>query len=96
MMKWKSTRILLTCVALLFFGFYAGVAFLGQNWSDQGRYLITLLGLLLTIVLCAATLLLLFKLIGKLWDLLVARQNAEFKADSAQDASDEPSSNKQE
>lgn len=96
MMKWKSTRILLTCVALLLFGFYAGVAFLGQNWSDQGRYLITLLGLLLTIVLCAATLLLLFKLIGKLWDLLVARQNAEFKADSTQDAGDEPASNRQE
>ena len=96
MMKWKSTRILLTCVALLFFGFYAGVAFLGQNWSDQGRYLITLLGLLLTIVLCAAAVVVLFKLIGKLWDLLVARQNAEFKADSTQDAGDEPSSNKQE
>jgi hypothetical protein len=96
MMKWKTSRILLTCIALLFFGFYAGVAFLGQNWSDQARYLLTLLGLLLTIVVCAAVLLLLFKLVGKLWDLLVARQSAEFNIDPDQAPGDEPPSNKQE
>lgn len=94
--NWKTGRILLTLLTLLLGGFYAGVAFLGQNWGDQARYLLTLVGLLLVIVVCAAALVLVFKLVGSLWDLVVARKDAEFKLEPDQDAGDEPPASKQE
>lgn len=94
--NWKTSRILLTLLTLMLGGFYAGVAFLGQDWGDQARYLLTLFGMLLVIVACAAGLLLVFKLVGWLWDLLVARRDAEFKIAPDQETGNEPSANKQE
>ena len=94
--NWKTSRILLTLLVLLAGGFYADVAFLGQQWSDQAHYLLTLLGLLVVILACAVGLLLAFKLAGWLRDRLVAGKDAEFNFDADQDAVKEPPENKQE
>lgn len=86
----KQYRTAIACLVLFVAGFFINVSLLGGDWSGQLRYLLTLLGLLATIVACAVVLVVLFKLVGRLWDALVARQDASFDAES--DQSDEPPS----
>ncbi len=86
----KQYRTAIACLVLFIMGFVINVSVLGGDWSGQLRYLLTLLGLLATIVACAVVLVVLFKLVGRLWDALVARQDASFDADP--DQPDEPPS----
>lgn len=76
--NFRAMRTFLICITLFAGCLYIGVAFLGADWGDQGRYLLTLLKLLLAILLCAAVLLAVFKGVGKVWDWLVSRRDSEF------------------
>ncbi|HTQ99915.1 MAG TPA: hypothetical protein VMH83_07990 [Candidatus Acidoferrum sp.] len=67
----KTTRYALITLAVMGAGFWTGVTFLGENWSDQGRYVLALLNLLLVILLCAAVLLGVFKLLALAWNKMI-------------------------
>jgi hypothetical protein len=71
----KLLRTFLILTALLIGGLYLGVTFLDQDWNSQGRYLLSLVQLLLTILLSAVALVFVYKLFGKVWDELVNRHS---------------------
>jgi len=64
---WKTTRIVLTCLAVMAAGFWTSVTYLGQNWSDQWHYVLTFFSMLALILLCAAVLVVMLKLLALLW-----------------------------
>jgi hypothetical protein len=66
--NFRSLRVFIVSIALFLACLYGGVAFLGLDWGAQGRYLLTLGYLLLTILLCAGALLGVLKLVGWLWE----------------------------
>ncbi len=70
---WKTTRLVLIFIAVIAGGCWTSVTFLGENWSEQGRYLLTLLSMLLLILLSAALLLGVLKTAALLWEKLVSR-----------------------
>lgn len=70
---WKTTRLVLISIAVIAGGFWTSVTFLGQNWSDQAHYLWTLFNMLLLIVISAAVLLGVFKLVAFVWNKLIMR-----------------------
>ncbi len=74
---WKTTRLVLICLAIIAGGFWTSVTFLGENWSDQGHFLLTLLNMLLLILISAALLVGVFKLASVLWEKLVGRAAAD-------------------
>lgn len=92
----KPWRVPLILVMLFCAGLYSGVVLLGKQWSEQARYLFSLLQLLLVILVCAGALLGVFKLIGYLWDLLVNRMAADTVATSTTATPEENSHSKQE
>lgn len=67
---WKTIRLILSCLAVMAAGFWASVTFLGEKWSDQARYLLQMMSLLVLILVSAALLLGVFKLLGLLWQQL--------------------------
>jgi Ni,Fe-hydrogenase I cytochrome b subunit len=83
----KLLRTFLVLTALLIGGLYLGVTFLGQDWNSQGRYLLSLLQLLLTILLSAAALVFIYKLLTKAWDELVNRSGRKLEANKTPDES---------
>jgi hypothetical protein len=80
----KTLRMLLSFVVLFIGSLYISVAFLGEEWSGQAEYLLSLVSLLLSIVVSAALLVGLFKLVGLLWNKMVDRS---INADSEQNDS---------
>ncbi len=68
---WKTTQIVLACLVIMLGGFWTSVTFLGENWSDQWHYALSLLNLLLLILFCAALLVGFIKLTALLWEKLV-------------------------
>lgn len=70
---WKLARTILLCLLLLLGGFWISVQFLGESWSDQARYALTLLNLLFVILLGAVVLLGIFKVAALLWEKVVDR-----------------------
>jgi MFS superfamily sulfate permease-like transporter len=71
----KLLRNLLTCSLLIVGCLYIGVLFLGEDWSSQVQYLLRIGQMLLAIVLCAALLVAVFKLIAYGWSKLLDRQS---------------------
>ena len=64
---WKTTRLVLICLCVIAAGFWASVTFLGQNLADQFHYALAFISMLLLILLCAAVLVGMFKLLALLW-----------------------------
>ncbi len=64
----RSLRVFSVSIALFLACLDGGVAFLGLDWGAQGRYLLTLGYLLLTILLCAGALLGVLKSVAWLWE----------------------------
>jgi hypothetical protein len=82
----KLLRNLLTCGLLIVGCLYIGVLFLGEDWSRQVQYLLRLGQMLLAIVLCAALLVGIFKLVAYGWGKLLDRQSQHFnKHDNERD-----------
>lgn len=69
----KNLRISLALVVLFLGGFYLDRAFLGGQGTGQAQYLWLMVKIVLTIVICAAALLGLFKLVSRLWDRMAER-----------------------
>ena len=66
--NFRSLRVFIVSIALFLACLYGGVAFLGLDWGAQGRYLLTLGYLLLTILLCAGALLGVLESVAWLWE----------------------------
>ncbi|MES2605020.1 MAG: hypothetical protein V4603_08785 [Pseudomonadota bacterium] len=69
----KTLRMLLSFVVLFIGSLYISVAFLGEDWSGQRKYLLSVASLLLTIVVSAALLVGVFKLVALLWNKMIDR-----------------------
>ena len=64
----KNLRVSVALVVLFLGGFYLDRAFLGGQGSGQAQYLWLMVKIVLTIVLCAALVVGIFKLVSRLWD----------------------------
>ena len=66
----KTTQTAIAIIVVMIGGLWVGVTFVGESWSDQGRYVLTLLSLLLSIMLGAALLVVVGKGAALLWNKL--------------------------
>lgn len=73
----KTTRLLITALLVVFGAIYVGADYFGTDVSAEAEKFGTLAQLLIVMVLAAAVLLGIFKLIGKVYDLLVERQSRD-------------------
>ena len=71
----KTTRTAIAIATVMAGFLWIGVTFVGESWSDQGRYVLTLLSLVVMMVFGAAVLVALIKAVGLLWDRLKGRSD---------------------